>query len=88
MITDTLTKNTPISKYTGYKKGDITNIVKLSGMLTRSEIGFFYPIPKEDVELYITKTSGTVEEYDLRLSTTDIGGYSGFTIYVVLEVTK
>lgn len=88
VITDTLTKDTPIYTPTGYKEGEITNVVKISGMITKDTLGVYYPLPKNDIELYVTKKDWGGNVYSLRLSTTNTSGYSGYKIYVVLEVTK
>lgn len=88
VITDTLTKDMPIYTPTGYKEGEITNVVKISGIITKDTLGVYYPIPKNDIELYVTKKDWGDKVYSLRLSTTNTSGYSGYKIYVVLEVTK
>lgn len=85
--TDTLKNDTPIYIPTGYNNGDITNVIKVSGMISLSTLGTCYPLPKRDIELYVAKM-GAKLTYNIRLSTTSTSGYSGYKIYVILEVTK
>jgi len=83
VITDTFDRNNSIDKETGYNDGDISGIVKISGMIISNTRGYYYPLLNISTNAFLRKTSG---KYMLRLTTTS--DYSGYTIYAILEVTK